>query len=119
LYSLEKTASTDLIQTAFGLVWLVRILFLKSTEPTQTACFFYLAVRMSFILKTKSNRTANTSNKYKVICLAELGLEIYLPQLLLLLNYLRKDITHHQTRFSVWNSTWTTACCHEFVSSFL
>jgi len=67
LYSLEKTAAIDPTQTAFGLVWLVRILFLKSIKPIQTVCFFYLAVQMTFTLKTEPNHTKPNADNVIII----------------------------------------------------
>jgi len=45
-------------------IGLVRILFLKSTEPNRM--FFYLAIWMTFTLKTEPNRTNTPTHRVQV-----------------------------------------------------
>jgi hypothetical protein len=54
----KKTAPTDPIQT--GLVWFGLDFILKVNRTKPNHVLIYLAVQMTFTLKTEPNRTANT-----------------------------------------------------------
>jgi len=58
----KKTATIDPIQT--GLVWFSSDYILKVNRTKSNRILIYLAVRMTFSLKTEPNRTANTP-KYR------------------------------------------------------
>jgi len=56
----KKTAPTDPTQTV--LVWFGSDFILKVNRTKSNRVLFYLAVRMTFSLKTEPSRTANTPN---------------------------------------------------------
>jgi len=60
----KKIAPTDQIQTA--LVWFGSNFILKVNRTNPNRILIYLAVRMTFSLKTESNRTTNTPSNEKL-----------------------------------------------------